>query len=361
MTSPSLSSRKRSVSALLGLASLVACSEASYQEPSSTLFEPIQSGQMDTSHSFAVGIVRGSGRAFCSGVLVGPNLVATARHCVSEIDSQVIDCSQAEFAGETFVNELRVTLDPQMTYDSAYVDVVDVILPRFSAVCGGDIAVLALAMPIALPVYVTPVLDAPVSEDVELATIGYGLDSASDQLGRSIGVRRIRSGLHVTCSGDPSFGRSCARSSDGDVLVTPEELMVSDAGGCTGDSGAGLFEGATLEGDGARAFGILSRGKEGADGSCADSVYTRLDVWGDLFVEAAERGACLGEYEPPEWSRTFGAPPRSPCEARASKATEASCNMSGNEALAARPSVLWLLSVAAIGGAVARRSVRRAR
>src|SRR5580693_1615095 len=48
--------------------------------------EAIQGGSVDQSHNYAVGVCVGNGpgqcQLICSGALIAPNLVMTARHCV---------------------------------------------------------------------------------------------------------------------------------------------------------------------------------------------------------------------------------------------------------------------------------------
>src|SRR5271165_2200535 len=88
---------------LLGLGWAAGCGSS---DPARLAFGPvgsessaIQDGTVDTTHDFAVGIVQMTNQAvaFCSGVLLEPNLVATARHCVSQLLSPQIDCSSSVF------------------------------------------------------------------------------------------------------------------------------------------------------------------------------------------------------------------------------------------------------------------------
>src|ERR1700679_4305354 len=65
-------------------------------EPTASSASAIQGGTDDTTHRFAVGIARDPGgldQAICSGVLLAPNLVATARHCVASLSSTTLDCT----------------------------------------------------------------------------------------------------------------------------------------------------------------------------------------------------------------------------------------------------------------------------
>src|SRR5438132_127277 len=63
--------------------------------------QAIQGGTSDTTHTFAVGVcggAKGQCQFTCSGALIAPNLVVTARHCVEQTllngqPSEVVDCS----------------------------------------------------------------------------------------------------------------------------------------------------------------------------------------------------------------------------------------------------------------------------
>ena len=87
--------------------------------------EPIQGGSTDTTHLFAVGVVQLAQAqqnmvAFCSGVLLAPNLVATARHCVAQLTSTTIDCTTSTFGALYPASEVFVTTDTNITMNSTF-------------------------------------------------------------------------------------------------------------------------------------------------------------------------------------------------------------------------------------------------
>ena len=64
------------------LLSLTACGAGTLpeeSEPLGTSRSAVQGGKPATTQTFAVGVY---GRGLCSGTLIAPNLVITARHCV---------------------------------------------------------------------------------------------------------------------------------------------------------------------------------------------------------------------------------------------------------------------------------------
>ena len=92
--------QKPSLGAFLALVACAASCGGSDPAPLPVAMEsaPIQGGTTDTTHTFAVGIMQTSDIqnnmvAFCTGVLLAPNLVATARHCVAQLSSSMIDCT----------------------------------------------------------------------------------------------------------------------------------------------------------------------------------------------------------------------------------------------------------------------------
>lgn len=272
--------------------------------------QSLQGGVADTAHSFAVGVLRtGGGLGFCSGFLVAPNLVVTARHCVSRIASSTIDCASTTF-GELYAEvEVQITTEPLIAPEATFVGIQEIMAPGagHDEVCGNDVAILRLEENVQLPAYAVPVLDprlvASSLRDGAVAAIGYGVDSPEDELGRSIGVRRIKEDVRGSCTNDGENLPACARDAHGNVLFTGGEFMIDGAGACNGDSGSGVYDQVLFDRGEWWALGTLSRGSVSPDGaSCVGSVYSRLDAWPDLFARAAWEGARHGAYDLPVWA-----------------------------------------------------------
>ncbi len=294
------------------------------EDPVGQTLQPIQGGTTDSTHNFAVGILQfmpSGSIAICSGVLLAPNLVATARHCVSRLASSQIDCATSAFAGTLPAADMFVTSSPDLqtatTRDLISVISGDsgddgIIVPSPASVCGNDLALLILSQPISVPEYVTPVISPPMTDHQAYATsftaIGYGVDTPTDTTGESAGIRRIKEDVNIGCIPNDPIPANCYSDPSAAQFITPNEFEGGD-GTCEGDSGSGAFDQASFDNGNWFAFGVLSRGGVSPEGgTCEGSIYTRFDAWGPLIVGAANKAAALGGYAPPSWAVSTGQP-----------------------------------------------------
>jgi hypothetical protein len=280
-----------------------------------TVASSIQGGTADTTHDFAVGVATMSpmGVALCSGVLLAPNLVATARHCVSPLASGQIDCSTSMFTELLRAADIGVTSGPTINQTSAFVSVVGgatghdgIIVPSDPSVCGNDIALLILSEPIQIPQYVTPAINPPMTDQRVYSTavtaIGYGVDSPTDTNGTSAGVRRIKSDINLSCIPNDTTFTDCLSDPGWLQIATANEFEGGD-GTCEGDSGSGAYDQGDFNKGEWVAFGVLSRGGVSPEGgTCVGSIYTRFDAWSQLLISAAATAAAMGNYSPPSWT-----------------------------------------------------------
>jgi MYXO-CTERM domain-containing protein len=277
----------------------------------------IQGGSTDTTHSFAVGVVQLAQAqqnmvAFCSGVLLAPNLVATARHCVAELTSTTIDCATSTFGPLFPADQVFVTTDSTITMSSNFVGVTSVIVPtgtNQTAVCGNDIALMILDQNIDLPEYVEPVIQPPMTSaqyEAIVTAIGYGIDTPTDTTGDTAGTRRIRENVQLTCIPNDTAFTDCFSDPVARQVLTSGEFVSGDST-CEGDSGSGAFEQSNFDMGKWVAFGVLSRGGVSTDGTtCEQPIYTRFDAWASLII-GAEQKAQMAEpkadaYPLPAWA-----------------------------------------------------------
>jgi hypothetical protein len=271
----------------------------------------IQGGTTDTSHNFAVAICGGvtpqapDCQILCSGALIAPNLVVSARHCVDNVTSDMIDCGSTTFGPPLFpAAQYLITTDPDITDPAAtWYPVEKIVTPTPTAFCGNDLSLLILGANVPtseVPVLVTPEIWNPI-DSTEYSSnetaIGYGVDAPSDAAADSAGVRRILEDINITCiPRDPSLDCGPVSSSG----VATNEFAAGN-GPCEGDSGSSAYEQNHFAAGDWLSFGVLSRG--GVVGNtCEGSVYTQLYAWQSLIVQTAQEAATLGKYTAPAWT-----------------------------------------------------------
>jgi Trypsin len=304
---------------------------------------PIQGGTVDTAHDFAVGVVQlmpNGDVAFCSGVLLAPNLVATARHCVSTLASAEIDCATSTFTRTLPASDMFVTESANISSASQrdFIPVIGgdggadgVIVPAAPSVCGNDLALLILSRSIVLPQYVTPTINPPMTDHQAYTTaitaIGYGVDTPTDTMGATAGVRRIKENIDIVCIPNDATPANCFSDPTARQFISASEFEGGD-GTCEGDSGSGAYDQGSFDVGNWVAFGVLSRGGVSPEGgTCEGSIYSRFDAWGSLIIGAANRAAAVGGYDAPSWAGTAAQP--SADGAPASTAGAAACLVNG--------------------------------
>ncbi|MBV9948398.1 MAG: trypsin-like serine protease [Myxococcales bacterium] len=335
MPGKSLDWRTPVVLGTLSLALASGCGDAgALHESTGESESSIQGGSSDTTHNFVVGVVQQNNGAFalCSGVLLAPNLVATARHCVSTLTSAQIDCTTSRFTSTLTANDFFVT--PQSSIPmraGGFYSVVSggVVVPSGTGVCGNDIALLILSGNISIPQYVVPTISPPMTDHQVYTTaytaIGYGVDTPTDTSGSTAGVRRIRENINLSCIPNDSSFTDCLSFANALQFLSANEFEGGD-GTCEGDSGSGAFDQGSFNNGNWVSFGVLSRGGVSMEGgTCQGAIYTRFDAWRDMLMQTANRAAMLGGYPAPAWAAGAGTVP----PPTGSGAPAASCQKNG--------------------------------
>ena len=227
----------------------------------------------------------------CSGALVAPNLILTARHCVSRAVTATPSC---DARGRSHNGDhLAEDVDPSSiaiytgTHVRPDVDVpvaraVRTLHPTGQVLCDADVAFLVLDRPIPNATILSMRLHSPVEAGDSIMPVGFGGGVAN-----VVGLKVARAKSTILATG-PS-----ANAATGAVLG-PREFEV-DRATCRGDSGGPAIDVMTGE-----IVGIVSRG-----GSCSASgnhVYTRVDAYKRLAQAAfmaAEREPNVAAREVP--------------------------------------------------------------
>jgi hypothetical protein len=291
---------------LLVAVALAACSQPRGEAPLRDSAHAIQGGRPDTTSNFAVAVL---GLGICSGTLIAPNLVLTARHCVeTRVDESAAFCENGPLAsaGDLYVSTLA-ELDLEGGPDPrSFVAVARVLpMPEVAPGCSPDQALVELAEPIAAasatPVRpaVEPAYLARPSFTPQVTAIGYGVDDVG-----SSGTRRIKEAIDVLCVHDDD-----AFECSGIPGITGEFEIVVGKGPCQGDSGGGLYDQESFTARDPVVVATVSRGGVDEQGVCDEGVYVRVDRFREFIIDAAIDAAARGGYEAPSWA-VKDAPPK---------------------------------------------------
>ncbi|HEY8946488.1 MAG TPA: S1 family peptidase, partial [Polyangiaceae bacterium] len=204
--------------------------------------DSIVGGEVDTEHRHVFMLVTIAGNYYqaCTATLIAPNLLLTARHCISSNEDEVVICGRSDLGPPLPATSIRASNAVNVQEARRWYEGASVHVPQEgSDTCGYDVALVVLTenVPASVAVPAVPRIDREVAEGEPYVAVGYGLDEQGEQ-----GGRLMREGLFVSCA--PG---ECGR-------VAPAGEFIGDTGVCQGDSGGPAFDAA------GKVVGIVSRG-----------------------------------------------------------------------------------------------------
>ncbi len=178
----------------------------------------------------------------CTASLVAPNLLLTARHCVSYFNNGLFICTLKGEVVETTPDAgklgLHLPAESIEVYagdtprDEPIAHAIDVISTLSPVICVNDLAFVVLDRELELPLVPMRIeRRAELHEAVTL--VGYGMDGTQPNIQYEIQPRRRKSGLEIAGVGPDLL-------EDGVTTVSPRSLIVDGPSGCVGDSGGPL-------------------------------------------------------------------------------------------------------------------------
>ena len=289
---------------LVPCAALAAACSSNGDERIDARQHSIAGGDADLSHQnvfLLVARLENSG-GLCTSTLIAPNLLLTARHCVSPgAGEDHVLCGDSVLGEPYPPSAFIATNAAKPREDSPFFHAVDVRVPvQGEDTCGYDVALIILDqnVPTSVSVPAVPRIDREVMPGEPYTAVGYGVNED----GNSTGSRMLLDGLSIACQ--PGSCGSGVESTE----------FRGETGICSGDSG-----GPALDADG-KVVGVVSRGGP----ECSIPIYSTVTAWRDFLVKTATDAAKLGGYEAPFWVTTgFSDPPELPSETGAAGAAGA--------------------------------------